>query len=373
MYSLTFTCPASRVNKQGVSKIQLWLNVGGTRKTLVLDLSATPTTFQKMLVSRKSNPINTYCNKVRDAINTIFANNPTYTCSEILECYKTGTTTKVANTTLSYIGKEYLAVMASKVNVDFGMDTYKKYVLAINRFIEFVGGDVNITNVCNSHIITFQAHLNMDINTIGNYLKKIKHFLNWCIDNNYITTNPFKNFKIKRVVREVQYLTADEVERIYNKDFCNDRLNRVKDLFVFACHTGMAFADLSRLDKQDIQYNDGIAYVRKERCKTGVKFTTIFDEVAMAILIKYNYVLPILTNQKYNCYLKEIADLCGITKPLHTHIARHTFATMAISKGYNIMAVKEFCGHSNINQTLHYGRLVDESLFREFQKIEGSN
>lgn len=373
MYSVTFSCPASRANKQGVSKIQLWLNVGGVRKTAILDLSTNPNTFTKDLNSKRANAVNTYCNTIRNTINTIFATNPTYTANEILECFKGGTTSKVVNTSIATIVKKFLKIQAGRVDVDFTIRTYNKYRLTLERFTEFVDSEANITSVSNSDVICFGNHLSktFDVNTVAGYMKRLKTFLSWCVDNQYIHTNPFRQYKIKQVTREVEYLTAEEVEKIANKDFGIDRLNKVRDLFVFACNTGLAFADLSNLSAEDISECNGVTYIKKERMKTGVKYTTILNKTAMAILVKYNYALPLLSNQRYNSYLKEIADVCGITKPLHTHIARHTFATMAISKGYNIMTVKTMCGHSQIQQTQHYAKLLDSSLFDEFTKIEG--
>lgn len=365
MFSVTFNCPVARANKQGVSKIQLWVNVGGVRKTTMLELATNPSTFTKDLTSKKTNPINTYCNNIRNTINTIFANNPTYTALEIIECFKGKTTTIKTDTTLTHIAKTYLKTMSSKVDIDFTLRTYNKYNLTLNRFIDYKGGDINITNITNSDIIQFQNYLykmNFDINTIAGYMKKLKHFLNWCIDNNYISSNPFRQFKIRQVVREVQYLTIEEVEKIYNKDFNNDRLNKVRDLFVFACNSGLSFADLCKLSKDDIQENNGVYFIRKDREKTGVKYTTILSETAMEILNRYDFKLPILSNQKYNGYLKEIADICNINKPLHTHIARHTFATTTLNKGLPIEIVSKMLGHSDIKMTQRYAKVMDNTI-----------
>lgn len=374
MYSVTFSCPTTRVNKQGLSKIQLWVNVDGVRKTTILDLSTKPSTFTKELNSKRTNTVNTYCNNIRNIINTIFVNNPSYTAQEIIECYKGNTTTKKVDNTTGKIVGEFQKMMSGRIGVQFTEGVYRKYILSTNRFTEFIGKDKSITDINNSDIINFESWLKntmkFDINTIGSYMKKVKYFLNWCVNNDYITTNPFKGHKISTVVREVEYLTKDEVDSIYNHNWNCDRLRKVADVFVFACMTGLAFIDLSNLTEQDIQCEGTVCFIKKDRQKTGVTYTTMLNETAMEILRKYDYKLPVLCNQKYNAYLKEIGDICKIGKNITTHIARHTFATLQLSKGYKVTTVQKMCGHSNINQTLHYAKVIDRDIFEEFTTLQ---
>lgn len=374
MYSVTFSCPTTRVNKQGLSKIQLWVNVDGIRKTTLLELSTKPSTFTKELNSKRANNINTYCNNIRNTINTIFVNNPTFTAQEIIECFKNGTTTKkIVNTTGKIVG-EFQKMMSGRIGVQFSEGVCRKYILSTNRFTEYIGTDKNITEITNSDIINFESWLRntmkFDINTIGSYMKKIKYFLNWCIDNNYISTNPFKNHKISMIVREVEYLTKEEVDAIHTHNWNNERIQRVADVFVFACLSGLAFVDLSNLTSEDIQCDGNVHYIKKDRQKTGVTYTTMLNDTAMDILTKYDYKLPVLSNQKYNAYLKEIGDILGIKKNITTHIARHTFATLQLSKGYKVTTVQKMCGHSNINQTLHYAKIIDRDIFEEFTTLQ---
>jgi site-specific recombinase XerD len=373
MYSVSFVCPASRANRQGLVKIQLWLNVNGVRKTAQLDLAVNPAIFQKQLSSKRANNINTYCNNVRNEINTIYVTYPNYTAQQIIDVYK-GKNIEQPNT-LSTVSAEFVSVMRNRIGVQFGEDVYKKYVLATKRFVEWIGGKITVDNINSSMVSNYECYLRTekkyDINTVANYLKRLKYFLNWCIENEYITSNPFRGIKIKKVVREVQYLTTEELDKLVQKEFCTDRLNKVRDLFLFACNTGLAFADMNGICRDDILTHNGLYYIRKNRQKTGVKYTVILNPTAMGILEKYNYELPLISNQKYNAYLKEIGDVCGVHKPLHSHIARHTFATISLSRGYSVSAVKEFLGHSNINQTIHYAKMMDDSLFKQFTKIEG--
>ena len=202
-------------------------------------------------------------------------------------------------------------------------------------------------------------------------MAKLKTVIMFARDNNKLQTNPFANIKITRKDRPVEFLTLDEVKQIEAKTFISERLGKVRDLFLFQCYTGLAYTDMAKLKKEDFRINDwGQTYIKKPRMKTGIDYTVVMLEEAMAILEKYDYRLPILSNQKYNSYLKEIGDLCGINKPLHTHIGRHTCATILLNKGIPIDYVAKILGHSNTKQTKHYAKLLDESVFKEFQRLD---
>ena len=126
---------------------------------------------------------------------------------------------------------------------------------------------------------------------------------------------------------------------------------------------------MANLSKSDFQTNElGQIYIKKQRAKTGITFTTVLFPEAAEIIKKYNYQLPVLSNQKYNSYLKELKDLCRINKQLHTHIGRHTFATMALNRGIPIEVVSKMLGHSNIKQTQHYGKLIDKTIFEQVKE-----
>jgi len=128
---------------------------------------------------------------------------------------------------------------------------------------------------------------------------------------------------------------------------------------------------MANLTKDDFNVNNkGQIYVKKTRQKTGVRYLVVLLDNAKRIAEKYDYSLPVLSNQRYNSYLKEIKDLCHISKPLHTHIGRHTAATYLLNKGIPIETVAKILGHSDIRQTQHYAKLLDDSVFREFKKLE---
>ena len=163
----------------------------------------------------------------------------------------------------------------------------------------------------------------------------------------------------------MEFLTEDEVKKIKDKQLYCDRLDKVRDLFLFQCFTGLAYADMAKLTKEDFLGNSlGQTYIKKERCKTRVTFIAVLLPEALEVAKKYDYELPVLSNQKYNAYLKEIKDICGISKPLHTHIGRHTAATYLLNKGLSLETVAKILGHSSTSITKHYAKLLDNSVFK---------
>ena len=128
---------------------------------------------------------------------------------------------------------------------------------------------------------------------------------------------------------------------------------------------------MKNLKKSDFRVNEeGQIYIKKKRNKTGIDFFVVLMEDALSIAKKYDFRIPVLTNQKYNSYLKELADLCDIKKPLHSHIGRHTCACLLLNRGMSVEAVAKVLGHSTIKHTQHYAKLLDKTIFNEVKKIE---
>jgi site-specific recombinase XerD len=191
--------------------------------------------------------------------------------------------------------------------------------------------------------------------------------------NNWIDKNPFSNYKAK--VREVErvYLSEGEIQNIINKDFKTDRLSLVRDIFLFSCFTGLAYIDVKNLTKSHISIGiDGEKWIFTHRQKTETASKIPILPITQMIIDKYedhpeccnqNKLLPILSNQKMNAYLKEIAGVCEIEKELTFHIARHTFATtVTLTNGVPIESVSKMLGHKNLRTTQHYAKVLDKKV-----------
>uniref|UniRef100_UPI003A9244FE site-specific integrase n=2 Tax=Flavobacteriaceae TaxID=49546 RepID=UPI003A9244FE len=193
--------------------------------------------------------------------------------------------------------------------------------------------------------------------------------------------NPFSNYKAK--VREVErvYLTEDEIQKILNKEFPTERLSLVRDIFLFSCFTGLAYIDVKNLTKSHISLGiDGEKWIFTHRQKTESASKIPILPVTQLIIDKYlehpqclneDRLLPILSNQKMNAYLKEIAGICEINKELTFHIARHTFATtVTLSNGVPIESVSKMLGHKNLRTTQHYAKVLDRKVSDDMRLLK---
>lgn len=207
--------------------------------------------------------------------------------------------------------------------------------------------------------------------TIYNYHKHLKSYINDAIEFELLQFNPYASVKIERgKSEELRYLTYEEVQKVKNAEITDKSLCAVRDIFIFQCHTGMAYADLAEFRIEDcVEKNGKLVYTNK-RVKTEGRFTVMILQPAMEVLAKYNYKLPLISNQKYNMYLKSIQTMLGIKTPITSHVARHSFAVMAINNGVPIEIISKMLGHTKINTTQIYAKVLNESVENAFLDLE---
>ena len=210
-------------------------------------------------------------------------------------------------------------------------------------------------------------------NTTYKCMKFFKQVINKAIRAGLITVDPFNGYKISIERVDRGFLSEDDLTKMMSKTFASKRLEQVRDIFIFACFTGLAYTDLANLRVDNIQKMfDGRLWIVTHRQKTNTKVTVPLLPPAIKILKKYEgefvdgKILPIITNQKMNCYLKEIAEICGIEKNLTFHLARHTFATtMTLGKGVPIETVSKMLGHTNVQTTQIYARITNDKISKD--------
>jgi len=189
----------------------------------------------------------------------------------------------------------------------------------------------------------------------------------------WIQSNPFKNYKLRYERKEREYLTADQLEILKNKQISVSRIQFVKDLFIFSCYTGIAYIDIQNLINENLMKGiDHQMWISFKRHKTGTAVKLPLLPEALSIIEKYQdhpatdgkpWIFPRITNQRVNAYLKEIADLCGINLNLTFHMARHTFATtVTLSNGVPIETVSKILGHTNLKTTQIYARVIENKV-----------
>ena len=197
--------------------------------------------------------------------------------------------------------------------------------------------------------------------------------------NGWLKMDPFVNISYKLDEVDLDYLDEKELDILINKQFNIERIQQVKDVYIFCCLTGLAFIDVKSLCSQDIIEKENQLWIKKKRQKTKNWCNIPLLEPARMIIEKYknhpecvrkDVLLPVLTNQKMNAYLKEIADLTGIDKNLSTHTARHTFATtVTLGNHVSMEVVSKMLGHSSVKMTQKYARVVDDLIKKDMQKI----
>ena len=158
----------------------------------------------------------------------------------------------------------------------------------------------------------------LKVNTTNKELKKLKRILEFAVKEGYISVNPFR-LTLREEKLDYDVLTKDDIDILLNCKFSEDRLDKVRDCFIFQCYTGLAYSDMAQLTIDDIQ--DDVIYGRRQ--KTDIQYVVPLLPVAKNILEKYDYQLPIISNQKYNQWLKFLGELSGLNKSLHSHLARH--------------------------------------------------
>lgn len=218
-------------------------------------------------------------------------------------------------------------------------------------------------------------------NGVMKHLERFKKMINLAIKLEWMQINPFSQFQLKYNKYDRQYLNERELALIGETEFTSERLQRVKDCFVFSCYTGLSYIDVKGLTENHIVKgidNNHWIYTKREKTDEQVKVPIL--PKALTILEKYrptqekaetgNYLLPISSNQKTNAYLKEIAKACAITKNLTFHVARHTFATtVMLSNGVPIETVSKLLGHSKLSTTQIYARVVETKISEDIQNL----
>ena len=275
------------------------------------------------------------------------------------------------------------------VGIEIGEITFGRYATFAARISEFITTklklkDIYLTDIKYSFGIEYEHYLKTELklhqNTLVKYIQYLNRVLDYCVKYEWLEKNVLFGYKcpVKETKRE--YLTQDELQRIMEKVINIDRLREVRDIFVFCCHTGYAYKDAAELTPDHIGMGiNGRKWIYTSRQKTdNVSNVPLLDQ-AMEIIEKYkdhpicvskNRLLPMKSNQKLNSYLKELADICGITKPMTMHIARHTFATtVLLSNGVSMEATSKMLGHSSLKTTQIYGKILETRVGAEMEML----
>ena len=295
---------------------------------------------------------------------------------------------KTSQFSLLELFDKHIKDLETKIGKELTRITYLRYIRTRNRLELFMQrkynvSDIDLREINYSFLCDFEIYLKTFYGCGHNAaIKLIKHLRTIIIiakNNNWLHVDPFANYKFHIEKTERAFLTQQELESIMHKPFLNKRLEHVRDVFLFSCFTGLAYIDVFNLRETNIRESfDGNLWIIGKRVKTNVSYNVPLLDVPKMILEKYKgklpneELLPVISNQKINSYLKEIADFCGIDKLLTFHVARHTFATtVTLSKGVSIESVSKMLGHTNIKTTQIYARVTDNKISNEMNILAG--
>lgn len=388
-YDVNFYCSKSKASKKtGLAPIYISIIINQKRELFPLPQKCKPDEFAAHMKAKKSNPIKDYCNGIITKLDAykleMMQNGKELSAKNLREFFERGGVLKVYS--LDDLFTEYLNILHQRIGVDLKMEVYTKYQRSINYFKEAnsLKGDEPLTDITRQHILTFQTKSLKDFkkSTSAGYQAKIRTIFKYAFESGKTKTYLYNSIHIDRDMGEnnIRFLTDEELKKIKEKKFSTQRMNNVRDCFLFQCYSGLSYIDMKNLEKDDFKKtDDGRYYIKKKRQKTNQEFTAVLLKDAADIAIKNHFELKVNSNQKYNEYLKELADLCEITeadgtsKKITSHMARHTFIVYLINKHIPQETIGKMCGWSegDAHRMLKvYGKLLDETVFKDTKVLE---
>lgn len=277
-----------------------------------------------------------------------------------------------------------------QVGKDFRAGTYKHYVVTYNKVKKFIkdyykADDFPLESLSHKFVTDFEFYLKtsegLSNNSAMKKIKQLKKIINLALANEWLAKNPFANFKCGYKDPKREALTNDELNLLSEKKFSTERLTAIRDIFLFACYTGLRFSDIQKLTPSNIMKGiDGNQWLTVDTTKTDERCNIPLLSQALQIIDKYRgnpeclqkgVLFPVKSNQKTNEFLKEIADITGIKKKMHFHLARHTFATtICLNNGVSLETVGKMLGQRNIRTTQIYAKMNDTRISNEMSLVK---
>lgn len=389
-FKILFYVKRSQLNKNGKGTIMIRVTLNSQRTQFSSKLEIEPELWDGKAgkVTGKSNAafsLNNTMDGIRATLRNIY-----------YELDKTGTVTaeKIRGAFLGHhLEQQSLLALYDRHNEDvkklvgksLAKATLEKYERTRNRLAGYLYSryklsDIPLKDINSDFISGFEVYLrsscNCNTNTTAKFMQFFKRIVIIARNNGWIIGDPFANYKIRLKKVDRGYLTESELQVIIKKKLVSDRLEQVRDIFIFSCFCGLAYIDVKNLRKNNIRTSfDGSLWIMGKREKTGVSFNIPLLDIPKMILDKYKgntkdgQLLPVISNQKLNSYLKEIGDVCGIDKNLTFHLARHSFATLSLSKGVSIESVSKMLGHTNIQTTQIYARITNSKISDDMKEL----
>ncbi|WP_369013393.1 tyrosine-type recombinase/integrase [Flavobacterium anhuiense] len=390
---ILFVQAKNRTNKRNQSPLYCRITLDGNRKQFSTGINIEPEFWdsKNQIVSKNHKSAvlhNSLLENTQSKINNIFGilklqNNP-FTIDDVYNKY-IGVDVKKDEHFNSYYNK-FLFKIQKLIGLEIKQTTYNKFLYVskhLEAFIKwkFKKSDYPLKDLKLEFLHDFEYYLKtvkfQKQITINKTIQRLRTPIKQAISEGYLERDPFLLYKSKKVIKEVVFLSTKELKSFETIELKPKRLQRVQDLFIFCCYTGLAFNEMANLEKKHIQIGfDGNNWIQVKREKTQRQLFIPILPKAQSIIDKYsitpNRVFPAITNQKFNSYLKEITEILEIEKRVTHHTARKTFAsTVLLYNDVPMEIVSELLGHSNLIITQeHYGKVVQRKVSDEMKKLK---
>lgn len=393
---VSFLIRNNKQNRSGSCPIYLRITVNGKRSEISTKKYIEPAKWSSVAQKvRGSSPTANALNSYLEQLSRKVLETETMLLKEGSEITARSIKYKIIGNNQEYIDlfklfEDHNSKMKELIGKEFALSTYKKYTTCLMHLREFVKENYNqnhfsVKSVNLEFIKRFEHYLKTKENSCSHnsalkYISHLKKIIREAKSFEYIEKDPFVGFKESYNTKDPIYLTYGELNQISAKIIEIPRVDRVRDIFLFSCYTGLSYSDVYKLKKSDVQKDaEGEKWLVINRTKTKEPSYILLLDLPLEIIGKYSNdpetssgnLLPVLSNQKMNAYLKEIADICGIRKSLTFHMARHTFATtVALENGMSISSVQKVLGHKDPRSTKHYARVTRKKVGDEMKILK---
>ena len=395
---ILFVLDKSKSNSKGLAPLKCRITYMGERKPFATGLFINPQNWDNKQQKAKppnseNETINTQLSLIKYKINHAFlflqVNEEGFDVEDVFLQYKGNPPKK--NKTILQLFQEHNDRIEKLIGKEYSIATLWKFKQAKELLKDFIKysfnkGDYHFKDLDLKFIQDYEfflkAEKSLAIATTNKMIQRFRKIVKLAISQDIIHKEPFTSYKVKHIKKEITYLTREELAKIEEYQFKAERLQTVADMFIFCCYTGLAYNEMTNLEKSHIVKGfDGNEWINMIRGKTQHLLSIPLLAKGKRMIEKYDYVdekrvLPKFSNQKFNAYLKEIADIVGINKRLTHHLARRTFATtVLLFNDVPMEIVSQLLGHSKITITQqHYAKVVQkkvsEQMFRLNEKLK---
>ena len=379
-FSILFYLKKGSERKDGRAMIMARITIDGKVAQFSTKQSVLPANWNVeagKVKGKDAGKINALLDDVRSSLNKIYHDQQRdnyYVTTETVKNEFLGH--RIKQETVLALFKEHNENSRKQIGISITRPTYLKYEVTRRHLTNFILSEYNLSDmplrdINHKFIAGFESFLRTECkfchNTTVKFLQFFRRIIIIARENGKLQTNPFAEYKVRLEEVDRGYLTEYEIALILKKPMVTKRLEHVRDLFIFSCFTGLAYIDVMNLKAENIRKNfDGKLWIMTKRIKTNVKVNVPLMDIPKMILDKYagqlpqGKLLPVISNQKMNAYLKEIGDVCGINKNLTFHTARHTFATMMLTLGADLYTTSKLLGHADVKMTQVYAKIINQ-------------